>query len=268
MEVRQYSRAQENIESQPIRVFQQEKANTGLKRKLIPQENVVARTPKQKPLSITQTKVANARVSKKSKVKDGIDEVLKITQQPIQDDTEDVMDILKSLDPNAKAKEKAAKDVAFLFEPKLYDGEVDYAKDGNIIFYTQENEKKRAALKTNAMVKDAINSITNLLNFERDGTISKSEYIRLNTCIARILRQDLKEAAITKLVEEDWKHDSKGREVLTRKEVYDSLFELGDQWTPDIDSYQYVAFFDRISKLLRGREELNNKPKSKTSLGG
>ena len=48
---------------------------------------------------------------------------------------------------------------------------------------------------------------------------------------------------------------------MEKKEVYDSLFELGDVWSPDIDAYQYVAFYEKVYKLLRGEEELNNRKK-------
>jgi len=274
MEVRKYGKGAEEFESFnivspikentiPIQPMFKNKVNNQN------QENSKPRVTKKKSLTITQTKVGSDKVlskSKAKKTKDGIEEVLRTVQQPVQDESEDVISILRSLDPNAKAKDKAASDVAFVFEPRLGDGSSSYAKDGNINFYTQDNEKKRAALRTNAMVKDAINSISSVYNFERDGTITKAEYIRVNTCIARILRQDLKEASIAKLVEEDWKHDAKGRTHLTRTEVFNSLFEIGDTWTPDVDSYQYVAFFDRLSRLLRGKEELPNKARSKTSL--
>jgi hypothetical protein len=269
MEVRKYGKSntqdfesldmpspiKENIPIQPM-----------FKNKVVNQENSKPRVTKKGSMTLTQTKISSAKVFSKSKGKDGIEEVLRNVQQPVQDEAEDVISILKSLDPNAKAKEKAASDVAFIFEPRLYDGDSNYAKDGDINFYTQENEKKRAALRTNAMIKDSINNVSSLYNWERDGTLGKEEYIKVNTCIARILRQDLKDIAISKLIEEDWKHDTKGKGVLTRKDVFDSLFEMGDVWTPDVDSYQYVAFFDRLGKILRGREELANKPRSKTSL--
>jgi len=245
----------ENIPIQPM-----------FKNKVVNQENSAPRVTKKGSMTLTQTKVGSSKVLSKSKAKDGIEEVLRNVQQPTQDEAEDVISIFKALDPNAKAKEKAASDIAFIFEPKLYDGDSNYAKDGNINFYTQENEKKRAALRTNAMIKDAINNVSSLYNWEKDGTISKEEYIRVNTCIARILRQDLREIAISKLLEEDWKHDTKGKEIMTRKDIFDSLFEMGDVWTPDVDPYQYVAFFDRLGKILRGREELTTKPRSKTSL--
>lgn len=95
--------------------------------------------------------------------------------------------------------------------------------------------------------------------FERDGTLTKAEYIKVHTCIARILRQDLKESSLLRLIEEDWKHDAKGRDYMNKKEVFDSLFELGDIWSPDIDAYQYVVFFEKLGKVLKGQEELKHR---------
>jgi len=48
---------------------------------------------------------------------------------------------------------------------------------------------------------------------------------------------------------------------MEKREMFDSLFELGDVWAPDIDAYQYTAFFEKLYKLLRGEEELNNRKK-------
>jgi len=41
---------------------------------------------------------------------------------------------------------------------------------------------------------------------------------------------------------------------MTRIEVHNSLFELGDIWTPDIDTYQYVVFFEVLTKLVKEEE--------------
>lgn len=94
--------------------------------------------------------------------------------------------------------------------------------------------------------------------FERDGKLMKLEYIKVHSCIARILRQDLQDASIQRLIEEDWNHDSKGKGYMDRQEVYDSLFELGDIWSPDIDVFQYVTFFEKLAKILKGQEVMKN----------
>lgn len=127
-----------------------------------------------------------------------------------------------------------------------------------------------------------VNQALDVYKFEKDGTLSKAEYIRVNTCIAKILRQDLKEPHILRLLEEDWKKDCNSKGYMEKRDVFDSLFELGDTWTPDIDAYQMVIFFEKLAKLLKGEEELPHRkklledfffniflvPKSKVSVNG
>jgi len=38
--------------------------------------------------------------------------------------------MLKALDPNAAAKAQALKDINFIFDPRCYDGDIHYSKDG------------------------------------------------------------------------------------------------------------------------------------------
>ena len=106
-----------------------------------------------------------------------------------------------------------------------------------------------------------VNQALDVYKFEKDGTLSKAEYIRVNTCIAKILRQDLKEPHILRLLEEDWKKDCNSKGYMEKRDVFDSLFELGDTWTPDIDAYQMVIFFEKLAKLLKGEEELPHREK-------
>jgi len=108
--------------------------------------------------------------------------------------------------------------------------------------------------------------VLDLYPFERDGSLEKAGYVKVNTCIARILRQDLSDVFILKLIEEDWKNDSKGKGYLERKDVYDSLFELGDAWTPEINVFQYAAFFEKLGKVLKGEEEIPRVAKNKVCL--
>ena len=74
--------------------------------------------------------------------------------------------------------------------------------------------------------------------FNKDGNINKEEYIRIHTKLAKIFRNDLKENALKRLMEEEWKHDTKGNDYLGKQELFNGLFELVDVWTPDIDAHQ------------------------------
>lgn len=77
-----------------------------------------------------------------------------------------------------------------------------------------------------------------LYDFQSDGNLSKQAYIKVHTRIAKAIRKDLKDKAIGRLVEQDWKHDSKSKGYMTKQDLYNSIFELGDVWTPEIDVYQ------------------------------
>jgi len=199
--------------------------------------------------------------------KDGLDVILEEeNQQVVTEVNQDIEEMMRNLDPNAAAKAQAMNDIKFIFDPRCYDGDVHYSKDGNASYYTQENEKKRLELKKNMMIEDGINAILDLYPFEKDGTLEKVGYVKVNTCIAKILRQDLSDAFILKLIEEDWKNDCKGKSYMERKDLFDSLFELGDAWTPEINVFQYAAFFEKLAKILKGEEEVPRVPKNKTCI--
>jgi len=241
------------------------KSNTGTMKRTAGSSSKtrITKDDKNKKSSKTLEKPASSKIEKEEP-KDGLDLYLATNNQ--QNLNTDLESMLKAMDPIAVAKDKASKEINFIFDPKAYDGEIHYSRDGNSAFYTQENEKKRAELKTNQMVEEAINRALEVYKFEKDGTLSKAEYIRVNTGIAKILRQDLKEANIIRLLEEDWMKDCNSKGYMEKRDVYDSLFELGDTWTPDIDAYQMVTFFEKIAKLLKGEEELPHLSKSKVSV--
>jgi hypothetical protein len=233
------------------------------KKRVAQQEKSLSRVSSKQRLSTNQSqdKSPSSKTVDKKKPKDDLDELLGNTQP--KNVSEDVDSMFNNSDPVTVAKGKATKEINFIFEPRFYEGEIHYSRDGSSEFNSSDNAKKRAELKTNSLVQEAVNSVMDVYTFDRDGSLTKPEYIKVQTCIARILRQDLKENSIERLLEEDWKHDSQQKGFMNRKEVFDSLFELGDIWTPDIDAYQYVVFFEKLSKILKGEEELKNNPKTR-----
>jgi len=80
--------------------------------------------------------------------------------------------------------------------------------------------------------------VIDLYQFNTGGLLTKQEYIKMHMKIAKSMRKDLKEKGLMKLVEQDWKHDSKSKGIMEKEELFNSLFELGDVWTPDINVYQ------------------------------
>jgi len=117
--------------------------------------------------------------------------------------------------------------------------------------YTKENEEKRKNIQSNPLVMEALNNVINLYEFDANDHLTKAEYSKMHTKIAKAVRSDLKDKALARLVEQDWKHDSKSKGYMEKEELASSIFELGDVWTPDIDTFQYIAFFQRLHQLLR-----------------
>ena len=78
-----------------------------------------------------------------------------------------------------------------------------------------------------------------LYNFDKNNVLSKYQYIQTHVKIACLLRPDLKDPnfhqELLKLMEQDWKHDTKGVEEMTFEKLEKSLFEMADIWTTGIE---------------------------------
>ena len=64
------------------------------------------------------------------------------------------------------------------------------------------------------------------------------------------MRPDLKREAnrneLMDILLEDWKRDSKEKETISKADLFESLFELADIWTPTIGIDQYIGFFETL----------------------
>ena len=110
-------------------------------------------------------------------------------------------------------------DLAYVFKLKRDDFPAKpYYDDGNPEMYTKENRAKRAALKTNVVVKTAIENFQRE-QFERTSgknpVVSKEEYFKVFVKIGMILRPGIDADDLTKLLKEDFENDSaeKGEEA-------------------------------------------------------
>jgi len=91
----------------------------------------------------------------------------------------------------------------------------------------------------------------NVYRVPMDGTVSHEEYVRVHSATVRILLGDeMSEAEVRIIVEEDWESDAKGAEELDAERVFDSLFELADLWCPNISAAEYLSFIDTIGCTL------------------
>ena len=68
-------------------------------------------------------------------------------------------------------------------------------------------------------------------------------------CILRpTLYKNSKFSEIKKVLENDWIHDTKGKNQFTmeKSDLMDSVWELIDIWTPDVSEELYVAFVETL----------------------
>jgi hypothetical protein len=150
-------------------------------------------------------------------------------------------------------------DLAYLFKKNRdHFPAKPYYDDGNPEMYTKENRAKRAGLKTNVVVKTAIENFQRE-QFERTSgknpVVSKEEYFKVFVKIGMILRPGIDADDLTKLLKEDFENDSmektegeepsaeqaqtKQPDFLTESKLYDALFEMVDLWCQNIDEYEY-----------------------------
>ena len=67
----------------------------------------------------------------------------------------------------------------------------------------------------------------------------KDQYLMVQLRLVNILRDDLAEdlniEELRFTLNQDWEHDSKGKGYMSKEDLFNSLFELIDTWTPDAD---------------------------------
>ena len=83
-----------------------------------------------------------------------------------------------------------------------------YYDDGNPNMYTKQAMEERNKLKTNPLVKEAINDFMNEFQRNNLGHCSKEEYFKIFMKIGTILRPSIDADELQKLVREDFEMDS------------------------------------------------------------
>jgi hypothetical protein len=141
-------------------------------------------------------------------------------------------------------------DLAFIFNP-VRDEIKPYHLDGDTTMYTETAIARRNALKSDAVVIDSINDFINLYQSDFNGCVNRKEYERMYGKMCTVLRTTVDQVEFKKMMDEEWKKDSKGYEKLTREMLFDSLFELCDIWCPNIDPNEYKAFFEQLRFRIR-----------------
>ena len=133
-----------------------------------------------------------------------------------------------------------------------------YKQEGDETFNTAENRRKRAALKHDTKIQAFVSELWDCTDIHKDedGFTDYGSYRHLMSLVHRCLVEVEPGTAPDTDKEEwqtrsDWEKDSKRpdpshptltADKLTRWQFYESVFELADTWSFDIDADEYAGF--------------------------
>lgn len=166
-----------------------------------------------------------------------VDSPSKVAYEEFQSDKENKIDL-------------TAPDLTFLFNP-LRDEVKAYHLDGDTAMYTESSIVTRSNLKYEPIVIESINDFINLYQTDPKGLIGRKEYERMYHKLCSVLRISIDPSEKRKILDDDWKKDSKGQDKMTKEMLFDAMFELCDVWCPNIDPHEYKEFFDQIKFRIR-----------------
>ena len=88
--------------------------------------------------------------------------------------------------------------------------------------------------------------------FKKVGTmISKDEYMRVFSKIGAILRPRDAPQVIDECVQQDFERDFNAKESIDQTKLAETLFELADIWTPNIEAEEMKEFFDKLKSKMK-----------------
>lgn len=165
-------------------------------------------------------------------------------------------------------KQYTEEDIGRILEPQIYTNtypEIDflfdrkrdmvtekpYHLDGNPSYYTKDRMQQRADLKNEKIVKKAIQNFLTVFPFDTEETIGKDEYLKVQGKIMSLIRPDLKGDEGKRVLEADWHRDSKGKQRMTKEQMFDAVFEMADIWTPEIKAEQMAAFLELLKFKIK-----------------
>ena len=158
-----------------------------------------------------------------------------------------------------------------------------YHEDGNPEMYTKENIEKRHKLYRNDVVEEAINDFMKEFKSNSQGQVSRDEYFRVFINVGMLLRPGIDADDLQKIIKEEFEantsdtkqlfvneEDQKAQadaeqnqaaqnqgampktyEFIDQQKLYRALFELADVWCPNIDEFEYKAFFAELKFKLK-----------------
>lgn len=145
--------------------------------------------------------------------------------------------------------------------------------------YTKENIQKRKDLYRNEIVEDAINDFMKEFKMNSQGQVSRDEYFRVFMNVGMQLRPTIDTDELQKIIKEEFEADTsdsktlfvseedqkanmdadaanaagmpKTYDFIDQPKLYRALFELADVWCPNIDEFEYKAFFQELKFKLK-----------------
>ena len=167
---------------------------------------------------------------------------------------------LHDIQIEAKAKEAARQDTSSVITEvtsKATVGQVPLWMQGNAAMAELDNLKKRFSLRRHPLVLEALEKWWRTAQHSMqqaggDGyMLTREEYMQVFSRVFTVMVEedfDPEEAMTT--AEEDWASDAKGGQFMRRSDFLDSLFELADVWTEEIDPQEYADFLNLTFKTV------------------
>eukprot|EP00667_Euglena_gracilis_P015348 EG_transcript_15945 len=136
-----------------------------------------------------------------------------------------------------------------------------YHECGDPRMYTPELLRKRALLKKNAAVQDAISRFCRLFP-AKEGLIPRDVYVSAHTAMSEILRPDLGPEERDVLAERDWQADTAGTGLLLEDTLEDVIFQFVDIWTQTVEPTEYSLLLDSLMIRIKDRKCASPPPPS------
>ena len=114
---------------------------------------------------------------------------------------------------------------------------------------------RREALRHAPRVKTAAWSFWSTFGKSMGEEISKAEYMHVHRLIARALAPELNDEEAADAAEKDWGDDLNELELsrqrsMTFRLYLDSLLEIADMWTVDVDDTEYAVFLHKVYRRV------------------
>ena len=134
---------------------------------------------------------------------------------------------------------------------------VEFWQQGDVSLATKDKLAQREELRYHPRVLEALQSFWEAAqrSLQSGGDASASELHREGHAIMlkriyRVMIKHFDQDDCDRCIADDWKRDTKGKDVLTRKAFCDAFFELADTWTTGICGHEYAAFLRRLYEAV------------------